>query len=244
MKKVLEYILSSVFYLIFGVATLIFHPIQIMAYFIGGRKLQMKALNGLLFFISQTIRVAGVKLKYINFDNLPNNRPIIIVANHHDTQDITNLNWILRKKDVSFVSKARLGKGIPSISYNLRKSSSALIDRKDRRQSISEILRLAKHIEENNSTTVIFPEGTRKHYGDLLRTFKTGGVSALIKKAPSAIVIPVAISNTWKLKFPFPLGTTLTFERLEGIEPKDFENAEEVIKECERKIHKAVKINE
>ena len=179
----------------------------------------------------------------INFAVNETSRPIIIVANHHHVHDITNINWIFRKFDLSFVSKAKLGKGIPSISYNLRKSKSALIERNDRRQSISEILNLAKHIEKNNAATCIFPEGTRKHKGDLLRAFKPGGTAALIKKAPSAVVIPIAISGTWKLRYPFPFGMTISFERLKDIEPKDFEDGEAVVSECERQIHSAVNQN-
>ena len=244
MQKLLGYIFTPIHYVVFILAMLVFHPLQVIAYTLGGRDSQRKVLNAMLFFLTKSLYLAGVHVKFINFENIPEGRPLIIVANHHHIHDITNLNWILRKFDVSFVSKAELGKNIPSISYNLRKSSSALIKRKDRRQSISEILNLAKHIEKNKSTTVIFPEGTRKHEGSLLRNFKPGGTAALIKKAPSALVIPVAISGTWRLQgFPFPFGMTITFERLKDIEPKDYETEEEVVKECERQVHDAVRVN-
>ncbi len=244
MQKLLGYIFTPIHIVIFILALLVFHPLQVIAYTLGGRKWQKEVVNWMLFFLTKSLYLAGVNQRFINFENIPEGRPLIIVANHHHVHDITNLNWILRRFDVSFVSKAELGKNIPSISYNLRKSSSALINRKDRRQSISEILRLAKHIEDNKSTTVIFPEGTRKHEGSLLRNFKAGGVSALIKKAPSALVIPVAISGTWRLQgFPFPFGMTITFERLKDIEPKDYESEEEVVKECQRQIHAAVKLD-
>jgi len=245
MQKLLGYIFTPLHYFVFGLALLIFHPLQVIAYAIGGREWQRRVVNGMLFFLTKSLYLAGVHQRFINFENIPEGRPLIVVANHHHVHDITNLNWILRKLDVSFVSKAALGKNIPSISYNLRKSSSALIERKDRRQSISEILKLAKHIEDNKSTTVIFPEGTRKHQGSLYRNFKSGGTVALIKKAPSALVIPVAISGTWKLQgFPIPFGMTITFERLKDIEPKDYEKGEDVVSECEKQIHAAMRVDE
>jgi 1-acyl-sn-glycerol-3-phosphate acyltransferase len=243
MQKLIGYILTPLHFLVFAIAVLVFHPLQVVAYWMGGREWQRRVVNCMLFFLTKSLYLAGVHQRFINFDGLPTDRPIIIVANHHNVHDITNLNWILRKFDVSFVSKAELGKGIPSISYNLRKSSSALIDRKDRRQSISEILRLAKHVEDNKSTVVIFPEGTRKHQGSLLRSFKPGGTSALMKKAPSAVIVPVAISGTWNLKYPFPFGMTITFERLKDVEPKNYESLDDVVKECERQVHAAVRVN-
>lgn len=242
MQKLLGYIFTPIHYIFFVLTLIVFHPLQVITYAIGGREWQRRVVNGMLFFLTKSLYLAGVHQRFINFENIPEGRPLIIVANHHHVHDITNLNWALRKFDVSFVSKAELGRKVPSISYNLRKSSSALIIRKDRRQSISEILRLAKHIETNKSTTVIFPEGTRKHEGGLLRSFKPGGTSALIKKAPSALVIPVAISGTWRLQgFPFPFGMTITFERLKDLEPKDFETEDEVVKDCETQIHAAIK---
>jgi len=240
MQKILGYIFTPIHFLVFALALLIFHPLQIVAFWIGGRKWQNKVVGLMIFFLTKSLYLAGVHQKFINFEKLPTGRPIIIVANHHHLHDITNIGWIFRKYDLSFVSKAKLGKNIPSISYNLRISSSALIKRKDRKQSISEIIRLGNHIEKNKSVTCIFPEGTRKHKGDLLRSFKPGGTSALLKKAPSAIVIPIAISGTWNLKFPFPFGSTITFERLKDIEPNDFETRDDVILECEKQIHNAV----
>ena len=242
MQKLLGYIFTPIHYIVFIITIIVFHPLQVIAFAIGGREWQRRVLNAMLFVLTKSLYLAGIHQRFINFENIPEGRPLIIVANHHHVHDITNLNWVLRKFDVSFVSKATLGKNIPSISYNLRKSSSALIERKDRSQAISEILRLARHIETNKSTAVIFPEGTRKHKGDLLRSFKPGGTVSLIKKAPSALVIPVAISGTWRLQgFPFPFGMTITFERLKNIEPKDYENGEDVVLECEKQIHAAVR---
>jgi 1-acyl-sn-glycerol-3-phosphate acyltransferase len=48
----------------------------------------------------------------------------------------------LRDFHCKFVSKKELGKGIPSVSYNLRHGGSALIDRKDPKQAIPEIKKI------------------------------------------------------------------------------------------------------
>ena len=45
----------------------------------------------------------------------------------------------MRKWHPKFISKKELGKGIPSVSYNLKYGGSALIDRKDPKQALPEI---------------------------------------------------------------------------------------------------------
>ena len=71
----------------------------------------------------------------------------------------------MRKHHPKFVSKMELGKGIPSVSYNLSHGGSVLINRKDSRQSLTEIAKLGSYIEKHNRTAVIFPEGTRSKTG-------------------------------------------------------------------------------
>ncbi len=108
MQKLLGYIFTPIHYVIFIIAIIIFHPLQVIAYLIGGRPWQRRVVNYMLFFLTKSLYIAGVHHRFINFDNIPTDRPIIVVANHHHIHDITNLNWILRKFDVSFVSKAEL----------------------------------------------------------------------------------------------------------------------------------------
>ena len=67
--------------------------------------------------------------------------PLIIVSNHQSMNDIPPIIWYMRKYHPKFVSKIELGKGIPSVSYNLRHGGSALIDRKDSKQALVAIAR-------------------------------------------------------------------------------------------------------
>lgn len=117
-----------------------------------------------------------------------------------------------------------MGKGIPSISYNLRHSGSALIDRKNPRQAMMEIARLGQHIEKENYSASIFPEGTRSKSGTL-KKFQHAGIAALVKKAPSAKVVPLVIDGNSTLTkhgdFPLNFGTKLTFTALPAIDPQE-----------------------
>jgi 1-acyl-sn-glycerol-3-phosphate acyltransferase len=128
-----------------------------------------------------------------------------------------------RKNHPKFISKIELGKGIPSISYNLRHGGSVLIDRKNKSQSVKDILMLGKHIEKNNYSACIFPEGTRSKDGNV-HSFMPAGIASLYKTAPSALIVPFAIDGNHELMkhgyFPMTLGVHLKLTVFDPIEPK------------------------
>jgi 1-acyl-sn-glycerol-3-phosphate acyltransferase len=134
-----------------------------------------------------------------------------------------------------------LGKGIPSVSYNLRHGGSVLINRKDSRQSLTEIAKLGGYIEKYKRSAVIFPEGTRSKNGQP-KKFHTTGLKVLLKKAPSALIIPISINNSWKMlkygKFPYGIGNHISFEVHKSLENKG--DVEVLIEKIEKTITKAV----
>lgn len=224
MKKILDYILSSVYLVYFGLLLVVFHVLQVVAFNVFGRNAQQKMVFALNFMMTYGWYLTGTTVKFRKLFELPTNRPIIFIANHQSTFDIPAIYWFLRKYKPVFVSKIELAKGIPSISYNLHKSNAALIDRKDGKQAVSEILRLSKYIQENNYSAVIFPEGTRSRSG-IMKPFAAGGIAALLKKAPDVLIVPIAIqgNNLFdpnKGLFPLVSFSKLSWTVLEGIEPK------------------------
>tara|TARA_R110000823_G_C15551783_1_gene459415 strand:+ start:98 stop:520 length:423 start_codon:yes stop_codon:yes gene_type:complete len=134
-----------------------------------------------------------------------------------------------------------LGKGIPSVSYNLRHGGSVLINRKDSRQSLTEIAKLGAYIQKYNRSAVIFPEGTRSKTGQP-KKFHTTGLKILLKKAPSALIIPISINNSWKMlkygKFPYGIGNHISFEVHRPLENAG--DVEEIIENIERTITQAI----
>ncbi|GMN10213.1 lysophospholipid acyltransferase family protein [Croceitalea sp. MTPC9] len=185
----------------------------------------------------------GTRYTFINNQNIPLDRPIIIVSNHQSMYDIPPIIWHMRKHHPKFVSKKELGKGIPSVSYNLRHGGSALIDRNDGKQALIEIGKLGSYIEKYNRSAVIFPEGTRSRDGKP-KAFKPMGLKTLLKKSPSAIVVPITINNSWKLlrfgKFPMGLGAHLKFKVHPPIENKG--NPDELLTLAEQQIIKDISI--
>ena len=222
MKKLLDYVLSCVYLLYFGLVLLVFHVFQVGAFHLFGKEAHKKTVDVMNGFISYGWYLTGSRIRYRQLTELPTDRPIIFVANHQSMFDISPIIWFLRRHTPVFVSKIELAHGIPSISYNLRKSGAALIDRKDSKQAISEISRLGKHIQEKKHSVVIFPEGTRSASGQM-RPFATGGVAVLLKRAPDALVVPVVIRGTGHFNpkglFPLRSFSPMSWTVLPGIEP-------------------------
>ncbi|WP_378180814.1 lysophospholipid acyltransferase family protein [Aquimarina sp. SS2-1] len=210
---------------------------------LGGAKGHRSMVNLMNLCLLRCLHLLGVTFSFKNEHKLPTDRSLIIVSNHQSMFDIPLISWYLRKHKPKFISKIELGKGIPSISFNLRHGGHALIDRKNAKQSIPEISRFAKFIAINKFSAVIFPEGTRSRDG-APKQFAHTGLKILFKNAPEAIVVPVTINNSWKLvrfgNFPMGIGLHLT---LEVKKPVDGENltTEEILDITEKRVISTIK---
>lgn len=243
MQKLISYPISIIYYLCFGLTLVVFHPIQWVCFRVFGYQAHKKSVDYLNFFLVKCTNIVGTTYKFSNVESIPKGVPIIFVCNHQSMYDIIAMIWFLRRFHCKFVSKKELGKGIPSVSYNLRHGGSALIDRKDPKQSIPEIKKLGEYIEENNRSAVIFPEGTRSKTGEP-KNFSQTGLKILCKAAPSAYVVPVSINNSWKMVkfgfFPLGLGNRLTFDIHNPLKVSDCDFAE-LMEKAESAVVKGIK---
>jgi len=243
MEKILSYPLSILFYLAFLLMLLLFHPIQWICLNVFGYHAHKKSVDLLNGCLVRTTHILGTTYDIQNRDRLPVGVPLIIVANHQSMYDIPPIIWFMRKVHPKFISKKELGKGIPSVSYNLRHGGSVLIDRKDPKQALPAIKHMGEYIEKYKRSAVIFPEGTRSKTG-VPKRFSENGLKILCKYAPSAYIVPISINNSWKLvrfgRFPLGLGNRLTFTVQEPFAIKDIPFAE-VMERTENAVVKGIK---
>lgn len=213
MIKLLSSILSTIFLFTFTVILIIFHPFQWLSFNLFGVSGHAKVVDALNFCLVKTFLLIGVTIRVINTHKIPEDTSIIFVSNHQSVSDIPPIGWFFRKYNPKFVSKIELGKGIPSVSYNLRKGGGALIDRNDSKQSISELVYFAKRINKNKWGAVIFPEGTRSRDGTP-KKFASSGLKIITKYNKDGYVVPLTINNSWKVfkygKFPLGVGSPIT----------------------------------
>lgn len=243
MEKIISYPISVVYYLCFGLSLVIFHPIQWICFNLFGYQAHKVSVDYLNLFLVRCTNILGTTYSFKNRESIPENVPVIFVANHQSLFDIIGIIWYLRKHHAKFVSKKELGKGIPSVSYNLRHGGSVLIDRKDPKQAIPVIKGLAEYIEKHKRSAVIFPEGTRSKTGKP-KEFAQSGLKILCKFAPSAVVVPITINNSWKMvkfgAFPMGLGTKMEFIIHDAIPVKEYP-FEELIQKTESAVVNSLK---
>jgi 1-acyl-sn-glycerol-3-phosphate acyltransferase len=240
MKTILSYILTPVYLILFASLLLVFHPIQMFTNFFWGYPVRKKVVDLMNYGLLYSLRVLGTKITFHGLEKIPADCPIIIVSNHQSTLDIPAVIVGFRKNHPKFISKIELGKWIPSISYNLRHGGSVLIDRKNPRQAVKDILTLGKHIEEKKYAACIFPEGTRSKDGKV-KEFMSAGIASLYKTSPSALIVPFAIDGNYELMkhgyFPMSVGVHLKFTVFDPIDPKG-KDMGEITREIENMIRK------
>src|SRR5690606_1480504 len=149
MRRALGYLLTPIHYLAFIILLLVFHPIQWLCLKLGGYQAHKRSVDLLNLGLLPTYYLLGNTGRFENPYSLPTDHSILLVANHQSMYDIPPLIYHLQKHHAKFISKIELTKGSPSISFNLKYGGGANIDRKDSKQSVAEILKLAKRMREN-----------------------------------------------------------------------------------------------
>ncbi len=224
--KIPAFVLSALFYLFFGLILVVMHAVQWLCYNLGGYMSHHKSVKLMDWMIFNATRVLGTTYRFSGKEKLPKGVPLIFVSNHQSMYDIPPMEWYLSDFHPKFISKIELGKGIPSVSYNLTHGGSVLIDRKDSKQALPQIKKLGQYIEEHKRSAIIFPEGTRSKDGQL-KKFHESGIKMLIKYAPTALIVPVTINNSWKLvkngSFPLSLGVRFSLDIHDPIASKGIE---------------------
>ena len=113
----------------------------------------------------------GVQVEVQGAEHLRTDRPQIIASNHVSWFDVFALAAKVPNK-FRFVAKEELGR-IPVFGRAWRTAGHISVNRRDRMQAIRALEHFGDIVRQDNSTIVIFPEGTRSPNGQLL-PFKKG----------------------------------------------------------------------
>jgi len=208
LSRLLSWAGTLVFLPVFGAILLVFDVAQRIARLFGQRPQEYVA-GALQVALVWSFRLCNTRLLV---ERAPGVRPwtsYIVVSNHQSMFDIPILGALLFSNFPKYVSKRELGRGIPSVSYNLRRGGHVLIDRADAPAAVSAIGALGRQVRAGRVSATIFPEGTRARRGEL-GAFRRAGLMTLLEEAPGTPVVPLAIDESWRLLahsfFPVPWG--------------------------------------
>lgn len=134
--------------------------------------------------------LAGVRVRVSGMENIPRDRPVVLLSNHEGAFDIPVLQayipirfrWLAKKSLFS----------IPVLGWGMSMAGYIPVERKSA-TSAYRSMEAAARIIRQGASVVIFPEGTRSHGAGLL-PFKRGAF--ILAEKSGADVVPVAIRGT------------------------------------------------
>ena len=216
-------------------------PVDIIGYIIGlfsqrAKNAYMKFMMTWIFAVVQFL--SGAKVKYIGFEKIPTDRPVLYVANHESFFDVI-LTLTKLPGMVCFVAKKQFKK-VPIFAQALSLYNTLFIDRDDIKQGLATILKAIENVKSGMSV-FIFPEGTRSRDGRM-NEFKEGSMKIATKSG--CPIVPIAISNTadvFENHFPKVKAAKVVIEILDPVIPEEFDKTQQkhLGKLCKERIEEA-----
>ncbi len=164
------------------------------------------------------IWASGCKVVVEGLENIAPDRPQIFASNHVSHIDVLALAANIPKR-FRFVAKKELAR-IPLFGTAWKAAGHISVDRGDRASAVASLDAAGRVIRQDNSSVVIFPEGTRSVSGEL-QPFKKGAFMLSLRTGIE--IVPAAVLGTrrilpkgaWRLRsgpvivrFGAPIDTT------------------------------------
>lgn len=150
----------------------------------GGRKYAIRLIRS---WARVTLKLAGIKYNAVGIEKIPEDRPVVYVANHQSTLDIPVSLAVLPGR-VRMMTKHTLFK-IPVVGWLLHAEGFVPVDRRDLKKARLSLEPAMKKLNKGISVFV-FPEGTRSETGEV-GSFKTGGYRLAIQAGVP--IVPLAL---------------------------------------------------
>lgn len=138
---------------------------------------------------------SGTPVIVEGMENVRLDKPQIFAANHVSWYDVYALATVIPKR-YRFVAKEELAR-IPIFGTAWKAAGHVSVNRRDRASAIASLESAGKLLHRDNSSVVIFPEGTRSPTGQLL-PFKKGAF--MLSLHTGVDIVPVAVLGTRRIQ--------------------------------------------
>lgn len=190
---------------------------------------------------------------------LPTDRPIVLVASHHSSLDMCFLLGLLEdafgERNLRFVARPGLDRGIPTISYYIKQycyslSRAGVFKARHLKEDKLLMADFSKRMNQENGVLTIFPEGVKpRHLKEHSRPFITQGLRVILENMPDAVVVPLVIKGSgefystprkWRqlLRGVPRFGVSVKVALLSPLEPSDYTDNAALIQHCEELMHR------
>jgi len=95
MIKLLAYPLTVIYYFLFGLTLLVFHPILWVSNNFFGTNALKKSVDLMNLVLMRCLHILGTRFTFTNPQIIDENQPLIIVSNHQSTSDISPISWFM-----------------------------------------------------------------------------------------------------------------------------------------------------
>lgn len=163
--------------------------------------------------------------KWIGKENIPEEGPIVIAANHKMAFDPL-LVLTATKRQVSYLAKSDLFRGIPGWFFRNMGMIPVYRDKGNMKAVLE-----AEEVLRKGGAIGIFPEGKRNYTQQELLPFRTGAVR--LAKQVVCPIVPCAITGKYRL---FRKGIQIEFGKPISIENFEIKDANQILQEEIRKL--------
>ncbi len=136
----------------------------------------------------------GTPVRVIGFEHIDQELPQVIASTHQSMYDV----WALASRMPAryhFVAKKEI-RSIPIFGRASEAAGHVFVDRGNRVAAVESLKLAGRRITEENSTAVVFPEGTRSLTGDLQRFKKGPFIMAIESGVP---IVPTVVDGTFQI---------------------------------------------
>lgn len=140
------------------------------------------------------LRASGCPVEARGTEHLLRDAPQVIASNHVSWYDVFAIAAVL-PVPFHFVAKKELER-IVLFGRAWRAAGHISLDRSDRQRAIASLREAGERIRRENSSVIIFPEGTRSHTGEL-QPFKRGAF--LLAAEAGVPVVPCAVQGSFEI---------------------------------------------